>query len=189
MWAKWKVSWKLVINNKIAILFHWPFNSKYCSVYPINYATYFPPNEKAQKHWKWNIEINFSIMGRWLNDNSSWWSRGTRNKWNVVQQCTDGLISLYVGQSTHHWPMMATHIYIDFFFFFEWGDIILFHFFVGGGGIIFNKKYTNESFKQKNTKQQQKLYALKRNLYTQFFFFKFSRKYISPSLFSFQNTF
>lgn len=188
MWAKWKVSWKLVINNKIAILFHWPFNSKYCSVYPINYATYFPPNEKAQKHWKWNIEINFSIMGRWLNDNSSWWSRGTRNKWGVVQQCTDGLISLYVGQSTHHWPMMATHIYIDFFFF-EWGDIILFHFFVGGGGVIFNKKYTNESFKQKNTKQQQKLYALKRNLYTQFFFLKFSRKYISPTLFSFQNTF
>lgn len=56
--------------------------------------------------------------------------------------------------------MMATHIYIDFFFF-EWGDIILFHFFVwGGGGIIFNKKYTYGSFNQKNTKQQQKLYAL-----------------------------
>lgn len=170
MWAKWKVSWKLVINNKIAILFHWPFNSKYCSVYPINYATYFPPNEKAQKHWKWNIEINFSIMGWWLNDSSSWWSRGTRNKWDVVQQCTDGVISLYVGQSTHHWPMMDTHIYIDFFFFPNEEILFSFIFLLGGGGIIFNKKYTNESFKQKNTKQQQKLYALKRNLYTQFFF-------------------
>lgn len=160
MWAKWKVSWKLVINNKIAILFHWPFNSKYCSVYPINNATYFPPNEKAQKHWKWNIEINFSIMGRWLNDSSSWWSRGTRNKWDVVQQCTDGLISLYVGQSTHHWPMMATHIYIDFFFFSNEEISFSFIFYLGGGGLFFNKKYTYGSFNQKNTKQQQKLYAL-----------------------------
>lgn len=161
MWAKWKVSWKLVINNKIAILFHWPFNSKYCSVYPINYATYFPPNEKAQKHWKWNIEINFSIMGWWLNDSSSWWSRGRRNKWGVVQQCTDGLISLYVGQSTHHWPMMATHIYIDFFFF-EWGDIILFHFLT---------KNIQMSLSNKKTQNNNKNYMHWKEIFTLNFFF------------------
>lgn len=55
--------------------------------------------------------------------------------------------------------MMATHIYIDFFFFSNEEISFSFIFYLGGG-IIFNKKYTYGSFNQKNTKQQQKLYAL-----------------------------
>lgn len=81
------------------------------------------------------------------------------------------------------------HSYLYWYFFFSNEEILFSFIFWGGGGIIFNKKYTNESFKQKNTKQQQKLYALKRNLYTQFFFKSFLENTFPQHFFLFKTHF